>query len=96
MTDKDTIDLRYLKVFLVGPPGVGKTTTLNRLLKIIDNICSAGEKAMLESTLLANCIQVFVFVSSDGAKWISSSDINQETKFLFRYLCGCKLVVTCT
>ena len=91
MTDKNKVDIRCLKTFLVGPPGVGKTTTLNRLLKFIINICKAGDRAKLPSTLLANCIQVFVFVSSDGTKWISSSDLDQETLLLFRYLCGHKL-----
>ena len=91
MSAKDTIDIRYLKNFLVGPPGVGKTTTLNRLLKVMVNIFSEGDTAKVPSTLLANCIQVFAFVSGDGVKWISTSDLNQETKLLFSYLCGCKL-----
>ena len=91
MSAKDTIDIRYLKTFLVGPPGVGKTTTLYRLLKVITNILSAGDGVKIPSTILANCIQVFAFVSGDGAEWIPCSDHNQETKFLFRYLCGCKL-----
>ena len=91
MSAKDTIDIRYLKTFLVGPPGVGKTTTLNRLLKVMVNIFSEGDRATIPSTLLANCIQVFAFVSGDGVKWISSSDLNQETKLLFSYLCGYKL-----
>ena len=91
MTDKRTVELRYLKTFLVGPPGVGKTTTLNRLLKIIKNIFSEGDKALPQSTFLANCFQVFAFVSSDGTEWISSNDFNHETTLLFRYLCGCKL-----
>ena len=91
MSAKDTIDIRYLKTFLVGPPGVGKTTTLNRLLKVMTNIFLAGDRGKVPSTLLANCVQVFAFVSGDGTEWISSSDLNQETKLLFRYLCGCKL-----
>ena len=91
MSAKDTIDIRYLKTFLVGPPGVGKTTTLNRLLKVMTNIFLAGDRATIPSTLLANCIHVFAFVSGDGVQWISSSDLNQETKLLFSYLCGCKL-----
>ena len=91
MSAKDTIDIRYLKTFLVGPPGVGKTTTLNRLLKVMVNIFSQGDTAKVPSTLLANCIQVFAFVSGDGVKWISSSDLNQETKLLFSYLCGYQL-----
>ena len=68
MVDKETVDLCYLKTFLVGPPGVGKTTTLNRLLNIIENLCSAGDKATCRSTLLANCIQVLAFVSDDAAE----------------------------
>ena len=86
MVDKDVMDLRYLKVFLVGPPGVGKTTTLNRLLNIIDNLFSAGEAATCQSTLLANCIQVLASVSDDTAEWLSSEDADEETKLVFGLL----------
>ena len=92
MSSKDTFNLQYLKIFLVGPPGVGKTTTLDCLLKVMTNLNS--DKRMPRSTLLANCIQVFAFVSNDGAKWISSSDLNKEAVLLFRYLCGYKLIDT--
>ena len=81
MTDKDTIDIRCLKVFLVGPPGVGKTITLNRLLKVIDNISSSTEK--YQSTLLADCIQVIAFLSKNATEWLSSRDVNEETKLVF-------------
>ena len=96
MTDKDTIDLCYLKVLLVGPPGVGKTTTLSRLLKAYENICTAGDKAKRRSTLLANCTQVLAFVSQDNAAdWLSSSseddDEDSEAILLIQYLCGDKL-----
>ena len=96
MTDKDTIDLCYLKILLVGPPGVGKTTTLSRLLKAYENICTAGEKAKRRSTLLANCTQVLAFVSQDNdADWLSSSseDNNEDSEaiLLIQYLCGDKL-----
>ena len=83
MSAKDTIDIRYLKTFLVGPPGVGKTTTLNCLLKVITNIVSAGDGAKIPSTHLANCIQVFAFVSGDGTEWIPCSDHNQELNSCF-------------
>ena len=84
MIDKDTVDIRYLKTFLVGPPGVGKTTTLNRLLKAMENISISGDKR--RSTLLANCIQVVAFVSENAAEWLSSRDVNEETKLLLAYL----------
>ena len=94
LADEDTIDLCYLKVLLVGLPGVGKTTTLNRLLKVFENIHTAGDKAKSRSTLLANCTQVLAFVGLDeAADWLSSSgeDNDEEAILLIRYLCGDKL-----
>ena len=89
MIDEDTVDLGCLKVFLVGPPGVGKTTTLNRLLRTITNILSDGDNE--QSTLLANCIQVLVCIADDMSEWLSSKDVDEETKLLIRYLCGKKI-----
>ena len=86
MVDKETIDMCTLKLCLVGPPHVGKTTTLNRLLQVYENIQSAGDKAKHPSTLLANCIQVMVLINKD--EWISSKDVDEEAKMIFGYLCG--------
>ena len=86
MTDEDTIDVCYPRLFLVGLPSVGKTTTLNRLLGEFENIDSAGDKAKLRSTLLANCKQILAFVNENTAKWLSSKDVDEETKLLFGYL----------
>ena len=87
MTSKDTIDLCYLKIFLVGPPGVGKTTTLDRLLKNYENMCAAGiTEADRRSTLLANCTQVLAFVSSDNTDWMSSNKEEDEAVLLVRYI----------
>ena len=90
MTDENTINLRYLKLFLVGPPGVGKTTTLERLRKEIENILSAGDKKKISSTMLANCVQVLAFVSGNEAdsEWLSSSNLDEEAQILFGYMCS--------
>ena len=96
MIDRDTVDLCYLKVFLVGPPGVGKTTTLSRLLKAYENLYTAGDRAKCQSTLLANCTQVLAFVGQDeSADWLSSNrDKDKESVSLIRYLCGDNLEET--
>ncbi len=86
MVDKETIDMCTLKLCLVGPPHVGKTTTLNRLLQVYENIQSAGDKAKHPSTLLANCIQVMALINED--EWISSTNVDEEAKMIFGYLCG--------
>ncbi|XP_064387029.1 uncharacterized protein LOC135335458 [Halichondria panicea] len=86
MVDKETIDICTLKLCLVGPPHVGKTTTLNRLLQVYENIQSAGDKAKHASTLLATCIQVMALINED--EWISSKNVDEEAKMIFGYLCG--------
>ena len=72
---------------------MGKTTTLNRLLKKYENICTAGDNAKHQSTLLANCTQVLALVSQDKADWLSSSseDMDKEAILFIQYLCGVKL-----
>ena len=89
MTNKDMVNLCCLKVFLVGPPGVGKTTTLNRLLRAITNILISGDKN--QSTLLVNCIQALVCIADNTSEWLHSKDISDETKLLLRYFCGRKI-----
>ena len=86
MTDENTVSIRYLKLFLVGPPFVGKTTTLNRLLKEILNLQTAGDKGNVPSTLLANCTQVLAYVQDSEADWLASKNIDDEARLLFRYL----------
>ncbi|XP_064407588.1 uncharacterized protein LOC135352329 isoform X2 [Halichondria panicea] len=91
MTDKDTISMQYLRLLLVGPPSVGKTTTLGRLLKDIVNISSAGDKANLRSTLLTNCHQVVAYMNKDATEWVCSKDVEEEAKILFGYMYSSKV-----
>ena len=83
MVDKKTEDIRYLTLFLVGPPNVGKTTTRDRLLKIIENIEEEGDKRRVQSTLLANSNQVLAFLNGD--EWLSSDDAEEEAHLLFGF-----------
>ena len=73
-SDEDSVDLLFLKIFLLGPIGVGKTSTLNRLLK---NIPLAGDKM----SQLTNCIQVLTSIDSEQAEWLFSSEALQLTSF---------------
>ena len=69
-SDIDSVHLLFLKIFLVGPNGVGKTSTLNRLLK---NIPLTGD----EIAQLTYCIRVLTSIDSDQAKWLLSDEASQ-------------------
>ncbi len=86
ITDKETIFIQYLRLLLVGPPFVGKTTTLSRLLKDIVNISSVGDKTKPCSTLLTNCHQVVAYVNKDATEWVCSKNVEEEAKILFGYM----------
>ncbi len=88
LVDTEAVNICTLKLCLVGPPHVGKTTTLNRLLQVYENIQSAGDKAKHPSTLLANCVQAMALINKETAQWISSKDVDEEAKMMFGYLCG--------
>ncbi|XP_064385874.1 uncharacterized protein LOC135334561 isoform X3 [Halichondria panicea] len=91
MTDKETISMQYLRLLFIGPPSVGKTTTLSRLLKDIENISSSGDKANLHSTLLTNCHQVVAYMNKDATEWVCSKDVEEEAKILFDYMYSSKI-----
>ena len=91
MTDEEAVTMQNLGLLLVGPPSVGKTTTLNRLLKVYKNISSAGDKAKPCSTLLANCHQVVAYMNKDATEWVCSEDVDEEAKVVFGYMYGNKI-----
>ena len=94
MTDKNnTIELHYLKTHFIGPSGVGKTTTRQRLVGSITNLSFLPEDQRKRcSTLLAECEQVLAFVDKSGTKleFKASSSLEEETQFIFSYLMSCE------
>ncbi|XP_064387210.1 uncharacterized protein LOC135335600 isoform X3 [Halichondria panicea] len=95
LTDKkNTINLRYLKLYLIGLSGLGKTTFRKRLLGHLLNLASIPPQDRERcSTLLAECNQVLA-VSSDSKLILkSSTDIENETQLIFAYMIGLQQVV---
>ncbi|XP_064406199.1 uncharacterized protein LOC135350985 isoform X4 [Halichondria panicea] len=94
MTDKNnTIELHYLKTHFIGPSGIGKTTTRQRLVGSITNLSLLPEDQRKRcSTLLAECEQVLAFVDKSGTKleFNASSSLEEETQFIFSYLMSCE------
>ncbi|XP_064385967.1 uncharacterized protein LOC135334629 [Halichondria panicea] len=70
---KNTINLRYLKLYLIGLSGLGKTTFRKRLLGHLFNLASISPQDRKRcSTLLAECTQVLA-VSSDSKLILKAS-----------------------
>ena len=91
--EKDTIELHYLKIHFIGPSGIGKTTTRQRLVGSITNLSLLPEDQRKRcSTLLAECEQVLAFVDKSGTKleFKASSSLEEETQFIFSYLMSCE------
>ena len=91
---KNTINLRYLKLYLIGLSGLGKTTLRKRLLGHLLNLASIPPQDRKRcSTLLAECNQVLA-VSSDSKLILkASTDIDNETQLIFAYLIGFQQVL---
>ena len=90
MTDEEGLDLCHLSIFLAGPPGVGKTSTRNRLLNV-NSTHHGGDMLSMQS---ANCIQgLNMIVNGEETEWVSSSAHSQEAKLLCNYLRGYDLLV---
>ena len=95
LTDtENTINLRYLKLYLIGLSGLGKTTFRKRLLGHLLNLASIPPHDRERcSTLLAECTQVLA-VSSDSKLILkASTDIDNETQLIFAYLIGLQQVL---
>ncbi len=94
LADKtNTIELQYLKMHFIGPSGVGKTTTRQRLVRSIINLSLLPEDQRKRcSTFLAECEQILAFVDKSGTKleFKTSSNLEEETQFIFSYLMSCE------
>ena len=91
--ESGTIELHYLKTHFIGPSGLGKTTTRQRLVGSITNLSLLPEDQRKRcSTLLAECEQVLAFVEKSGTKleFKASSSLEEETQFIFSYLMSCE------
>ena len=87
MADRKTIVLQYLKMFFVGPPRVGKTLTRLRLCNEMKNMITRGDTALPDSTPLANCKQMLMYINPQNRHtWITSNNIVEETQLLVRYM----------
>ncbi|XP_064382466.1 ankyrin repeat, PH and SEC7 domain containing protein secG-like isoform X2 [Halichondria panicea] len=89
----NTIELRYLKTHFIGPSDLGKTTTRQRLVGSITNLSLLPKDQRKRcSTLLAECEQVLAFVDKSGTKleFKASSNLEEETQFIFSYLMSCE------
>ncbi len=66
MEDTEQIDMQYLKLYLIGLAGVGKTTFRKRLTKSLVNISSLPlEDREYCSTHLAECIQTLCILQDE-------------------------------
>ena len=87
----DTIDMWFIKVVLLGAPGLGKSTVRRRLGGEIDDISSCGETTAYPSTGTVESGVVIRDLSSTTAlmtpsEWRFTKDLSEEASFFFSYI----------
>ena len=86
---ENTIELQFLKLYFIGPPGVGKTTTRLRLTQEITNLSVEQPKRC--STHLAESIQCFAVVKAkengtqEKLSFKTGKSIDEEVQMLYTY-----------
>ena len=87
----DTIAMWFIKVVLLGAPGLGKSTVRRRLGGEIDDISSCGETTAYPSTGTVESGVVIRNLSSTTAlmtpsEWRFTKDLSEEASFFFSYI----------
>ena len=94
MNSKEKIDLHYLKMYFIGPSGLGKTTTRKRLTGFFTNLESIPEEKRERcSTYLAECTQALAVVGDSPLNLFlkTSETLDEEAQLIFLYLYGSKV-----
>ena len=96
----DTIEMWFIKVILLGAPGLGKSTVRRRLGGEIDDISSCGEASVYPSTGTIESGVVIRNLSSNTAlvtpsEWHFTKDLAEEASLMFHlffsYISGRKV-----
>ena len=87
----DTIAMWFIKVVLLGAPGLGKSTVRRRLGGEIDDISSCGETTAYPSTGTVESGVVIRNLSRTTAlmtpsEWRFTKDLSEEASFFFSYI----------
>ena len=94
---ENSIILHYIKMYLIGSSGLGKSTTRNRLIGLITNLATLPlEERKRCSTRLAECTQMLAVMDKDKSKLTLkvSGDHDEETRMLFAYALSSKSTAT--
>ena len=94
---ENSIILHYIKMYLIGSSGLGKSTTRNRLIGLITNLATLPlEERKRCSTRLAECTQMLATMDMDKSKLTLKvcDDHDEETRMLFAYALSSKSTAT--
>ena len=94
VSTKATVEMLFLKILFLGPPRLGKTTALRRLMGEIVNLFTAGELDRYQPSTPAvelghdMIVQGFTDMAAiiAGSNWSSVENLTDEARMLFQSL----------
>ena len=94
VSTKATVEMLFLKILFLGPPRLGKTTALRRLMGEIVNLFTAGELDWYQPSTPAvelghdMIVQGFTDMAAiiAGSNWSSVENLTDEARMLFQSL----------
>ena len=92
---KDVVKMRFLKFLFSGPPRLGKTTALRRLIGEIIDLLSAGEAKLVHSStgaveskrdMIVRTLSITTALVADANEWCTVNNHSDEACLLFQML----------
>lgn len=88
LATQDCVEMWFIKIILLGAPGIGKTTVRRRLTGEIKDISSSGERVHHSTGAVDSKHGVLSSTTAmvTPTQWLATKDLTGEARMFFQYI----------